>query len=72
MFTTVCVACHSVGGAGGAVGPALDGVALRYDAQQLDAWLANPQAVKPDTKMPNLNLPDDTRQELVSWLMTLQ
>lgn len=72
MFSTVCVACHAVGGTGGAVGPALDGVARRYDAEGLDAWLANPQAVKPDTKMPNLNLADDTRHELVSWLMTLQ
>jgi nitric oxide reductase subunit C len=72
MYTTVCVACHAVGGTGGAVGPALDGVASRYDAQRLDAWLANPQAVKPGTQMPNLNLAADTRQELVSWLMTLE
>jgi len=27
---------------------------------------------QPGSKMPNLNLPDDTRRELVSWLMTLQ
>ncbi len=71
-FDTICVACHSVGGKGGLVGPALDGVASRIDAEYLDRWLANPQAVKPGTAMPNLGLTDDQRAELVAWLVTLQ
>lgn len=68
----LCLACHSVGGKGMQVGPAFDGVAGRYDAEALDRWLADPQAVKPGTAMPNLSLDDATRADLVAWLMTLK
>lgn len=71
-FDTICVACHSVGGKGGGVGPALDGVAGRFSPADLDRWLADPQAVKPGTAMPNLGLSDELRAELVAWLVTLQ
>ena len=71
-FDTVCKACHAVGGEGGAVGPALDGVASRIDADALDRWLADPQAVKPGTAMPNLGLSDEVRRELVAWLSGLE
>lgn len=70
-FDQVCKGCHSVGGAGGAVGPALDGVAGRFGPEELDAWLRDPAAVKPGTAMPNLALPDATRAELVAYLSTL-
>ena len=70
-FDSVCVACHAVGGRGGNVGPALDGLANRMDRETLDRWLANPQAVKPGTAMPNLGLSDEVRAELVAWLSTL-
>lgn len=71
-FTSVCSACHMVGGSGGTVGPALDGVGSRMSAEELHLWLADPGKVKPGTMMPNLNLPDETRTELVQWLVTLQ
>ncbi|MCA9512484.1 MAG: c-type cytochrome [Myxococcota bacterium] len=71
-FDRVCIACHSLGGQGGVVGPALDGVASRMDPATLDRWLANPQAVKPGTAMPDLRLPDDVRRELVAWLSGLE
>lgn len=71
-FQQVCVACHSVGGVGGSVGPALDGVGSRMTSAELDRWLADPPAVKPGTAMPNLNLPDATRAELVGWLSGLR
>ena len=71
MFGTVCVACHSVGGKGGVVGPALDGVAHRKTPQELDRWLADPAAVKPGTAMPKLPIDDSTRAALVAWLSTL-
>ena len=70
-FSSVCVACHALGGAGGSVGPALDGVAGRYTPEKLDAWLADPPSVKPGTAMPNLQLEAGERKELVAWLMTL-
>jgi nitric oxide reductase subunit C len=68
-FKTICVACHSVDGQGGKVGPALDAVAGKYDDASLDRWLADPQAVKPGTAMPNLKLAPDVRKELVGWLL---
>ena len=66
----LCVSCHRVGGTGGNVGPALDGVASRRTPADLDAWLKDPAAVKPGTAMPNLQLDDSTRAALVAWLST--
>lgn len=71
VFKNLCVACHAVKGHGGAVGPALDDVAARYNAASLDAWLKDPQAVKPGTAMPNLGLNDAQRQEITRWLLGL-
>lgn len=69
MYKSICVSCHMVDGQGGKVGPALDDLTGKYDATSLDKWLENPQAVKPGTAMPNLNLSPDVRKELVAWLL---
>jgi len=71
---TLCTACHAVGGRGGNVGPALDGVATRFggDRARLDAWLRDPASVKPGTAMPNLGLAEDDRAAVVDWLLTLR
>jgi nitric oxide reductase subunit C len=71
-FGKVCIACHAVGGTGGVVGPALDGVGSRMARAELDRWLADPAAVKPGTAMPNLGLPEATRADLVDWLVSLR
>jgi nitric oxide reductase subunit C len=68
-FKAVCVACHSIDGQGGKVGPALDDVGARFSPDRLDAWLANPAAVKPGTAMPNLGLTPEVRAELVKFLV---
>jgi len=68
-YTAICASCHALGGVGGAVGPALDGLSARYSAEELDRWLADPQSVKPGTAMPNLNLDASTRKELVTYLL---
>jgi nitric oxide reductase subunit C len=68
-FKTICVACHSIDGQGGKVGPALDTVASRFDADKLDKWLSDPQSVKPGTAMPNLKLTPEIRLGLVTWLL---
>ena len=69
-FTAICMACHSLGGSGGNVGPALDGVGTRYTQPELRAWLEDPQAVKPGTSMPNLQLSDEDLNVLTTFLMT--
>lgn len=63
-----CIGCHSIGGLGGQVGPALDTVGDRYTAEWLYEWLHDPSAVKPGTKMPNLHLTDNERALLVFFL----
>jgi nitric oxide reductase subunit C len=68
----VALATPAAAARGGVAGPALDGVAGRFNPAELDRWLADPTSVKPGTAMPNLRLSDELRAELVSWLTTLQ
>jgi nitric oxide reductase subunit C len=68
-FRSLCMACHSLDGQGGNVGPALDDVATRLDEAKLLAWLADPPAVKPGTKMPKLPLSDAERADLTHFLL---
>ncbi|MBW3605945.1 MAG: c-type cytochrome [Actinobacteria bacterium] len=42
------------------------------DEAQLKAWLANPQAVKAGSQMPNLGLTDDQIDALTAYLYTLE
>ncbi|MDQ3033186.1 MAG: c-type cytochrome [Myxococcota bacterium] len=72
VFAQMCVACHAVDGRGGNVGPALDGVGDRYDAEYLDRWLHDPAAVKQGTTMPRLPLSDEQVRDLTTYLSTLR
>lgn len=72
VFGQMCVACHAVDGRGGNVGPALDGVGDRYDAEYLERWLHDPAAVKQGTQMPRLPLSDEQISELTTYLSTLR
>lgn len=71
VFSQVCVACHAVNGSGGQVGPALDGIGLRRDADFLTKWLKDPMAVKADSRMPKLPLEESQIAELVKYLSSL-
>lgn len=71
-FTSVCAGCHTVSGKGGNVGPVLDGVGSRMTAGEIDAFIKDPQSIRPGTKMPNLGLDDTTRGELVKYLSGLR
>ncbi|MBL8735268.1 MAG: c-type cytochrome [Planctomycetes bacterium] len=68
VFNQMCIACHSLGGQGGQVGPALDGVGNRLTVEFIKQWLRDPVAVKPDSKMPKLPLGEETITELVAFL----
>lgn len=72
IYNQVCVACHAIGGQGGAIGPALDGVGDRRDPKYISAWLANPAALKPDAKMPKLPLSESDITELTSFLSQMK
>lgn len=67
-----CAACHVISGAGGKVGPDLTTIGKTMDSEFLYKWLKNPQAVKPATIMPNLNLTDKELKPLVKYLTSLK
>jgi mono/diheme cytochrome c family protein len=67
-----CNACHSVADTGGVVGPALDRAGFRLNGTWVFRWVKYPQAMKPDTRMPNLGLSDDDAKAVTRYLATLQ
>lgn len=71
VYNQMCVACHSLGGQGGSVGPALDDIGDRMTKDELVVWLENPNAVRPGTTMPKLPLSDAARSELAAYLAAL-
>ncbi len=67
-----CNACHRVGEAGGIVGPALDRAGFRLNGTWVFRWVKYPQAMKPETRMPNLGLSDDDAKAVTMFLTTLR
>ena len=77
-----CSTCHAIGGtpAGGTVGPDLTHLASRrtlaasmpMGEANLYGWVANPQALKPGTKMPAVGLEPDQLHAVVAYLETLK
>jgi nitric oxide reductase subunit C len=72
VFNQLCIACHSLGGQGGNVGPPLDTVGQRMTRDEFVSWLEKPQAVRPGTAMPDLPLSDAQIAELAAFLVQLQ
>lgn len=68
IFDQMCVACHALGGKGGVVGPALDGVGDRRDSEFLTKWLHDPLQIKADSKMPKLPLSEQEIADLTAFL----
>ena len=77
-----CASCHMIRGtsAQGLIGPDLTHVAsrrtlasaeIRNTPQELRAWIADPQAIKPGTRMPNLGLSSLQYDEIAAYLGTL-
>jgi mono/diheme cytochrome c family protein len=67
-----CNGCHSVGDEGGKVGPALDRAGFRLNGTWIYRWVKNPQAMKPETRMPALGLSDADAKAVVMYLGTLR
>jgi cytochrome c len=77
-----CAACHRIPGVRGAaafVGPPLDAWSRRSfiagtlpnSAANLERWLADPQAVRPGSAMPDLELTESEIDDLVALLFSL-
>ncbi|MHB8578009.1 MAG: cytochrome c oxidase subunit II, partial [Dehalococcoidia bacterium] len=77
-----CIGCHTIQGVSqGKVGPnlthfgsrtTLAGASLDNTPANVQKWIHNPQAVKPQAKMPNLHLSDQDVADLVKYLETLK
>lgn len=79
-FLTRCGACHTMRGtpAGGKLGPDLSHLMSRKTlaagtlpntVANLSGWIANPQTVKPDARMPNLGLSGPELASIRSYLL---
>jgi mono/diheme cytochrome c family protein len=67
-----CNGCHSLAGEGGKVGPALDRAGFRLNGAWIYRWVKNPQAMKPETRMPALGLSDADAKAVTMYLATLR
>ena len=63
-----CNGCHSIGADGGKVGPALDRAGFRLNGTWIYRWVKNPQAMKPETRMPALGLSDADAKAVTMYL----
>ena len=67
-----CQSCHTIGSAGGYVGPNLNNAGNWLKPEWIEAWLRNPQALVPDTIEPRRNFTDEEIKALTAYLITLR
>jgi mono/diheme cytochrome c family protein len=67
-----CQSCHTIGSAGGYVGPNLNNAGNWLTPAWIEAWLRNPQALQPDTIEPRRDFTEDEIRALTAYLMTLR
>ena len=78
-----CGSCHEISGVRvvyGKIGPPLTGVATRAiiagelanTPENMVRWIRDPQAVEPNTAMPNLGVTEQTARDMVAYLYTLR
>ncbi len=83
FVTKTCFACHTIRGtiAAGTIGPDLthlmsrDTIAsgtLANTPENLRAWIRNPDAFKPGSKMPVIDMTDDEANQITAYLTTLR
>jgi mono/diheme cytochrome c family protein len=67
-----CNACHALNQEGGKVGPALDRAGFRLNPSWVYRWIKYPQAMKPESRMPNLGINDQDAKAISLYLSTLR
>ncbi len=66
-----CSGCHVVNRSGGEIGPEHTDLASRLKRDWIEEWLINPQAMKPDVRMPRFRFKGWEFEALTNYLMTL-
>jgi mono/diheme cytochrome c family protein len=67
-----CQSCHTIGSAGGYVGPNLTNVGNWINAAWIEEWLRNPQSLAPEAIEPRRDFTDVERTALTAYLLTLK
>ena len=67
-----CIGCHKVKGKGGLLGPNLSRAGFMLQPQFIYRWVKNPQSFEPETRMPNLDLPEEDALAITLYLGTLK
>lgn len=70
VFKLKCSRCHKIDGVGGNKGPNLSKIGAKYDAEFFDKWLTDPKSVKEKAKMPNPELTEEQRSDVIEYLET--
>lgn len=70
MEQYACDGCHkkTADGEGGIVGPVLADAVKRIQPEWLFYWIKNPQAIRPDSPMPNFRMPDKEVRAILAYL----
>jgi ubiquinol-cytochrome c reductase cytochrome b subunit len=66
-----CISCHKVNGAGGGVGPALNGLGNRRGEQWVIDHFADPQRLSPGSFMPRYQFSKSDEDALLTYLFSL-
>ncbi len=67
-----CLGCHQLNEEGGKIGPNLNRSSFNYRPEWIYAWISNPQAFHPATKMPNLGLKPEEARAITAFLVAFQ
>jgi len=67
-----CQSCHTIGSAGGYVGPSLSDAGNWLTPGWIEAWLRNPQALVPGTIEPKESFSQQEIQNLTAYLLALK
>ncbi len=67
-----CQSCHTIGAAGGYVGPNLSNAGNWLNASWIEDWLRDPQALVPGTIEPHRTFTEQEVQALTAYLLTLK
>jgi cbb3-type cytochrome oxidase cytochrome c subunit len=67
-----CIGCHSVGGVGGKVGPALDDVGVRRSPEWIMQHFRDPRSVTPGSVMPKFGFTETEARALTEFLLHLR